>query len=259
MHAPRHTTASAVPIPRPPSQIRRPAPHILASESTTPLSHSPSSVSTSPFPFSPPTHSPHPGPASYATNLTTPPSIGSVAVSPPAFAATPGGTRTLSYPMVPPPSLSSSFGSPSTSSHSAALAPSQDSEGDGTPSPAESFHSRRNSSSSLEPRSVPRRGSFERRIAETGSLVRGRGGGSAGGSQSRRESVERGARLAETGSLVLRPRERAEAEGFGFGFGGLPLHEMAEDVDSPSLVVTQVNGSGSAGINGDTPHPSPSL
>ncbi|KAJ8474603.1 hypothetical protein ONZ51_g7107 [Trametes cubensis] len=66
--------ASAVPIPRPPSQIHRPA-NVISSESTTPLSHSPSSASTSPFPFSPATTSPFPASyASAATHMTTPPS-----------------------------------------------------------------------------------------------------------------------------------------------------------------------------------------
>lgn len=201
----RHTTAvpiphaTAVPIPRPPSQIRRPS-NIISSESTTPLSHSPSSTSTSPFPFSPATTSPFPASyASAATNLTTPPSIGSVAVSPPTFTA--GGTRMLSYPLVPPPSLSSSFGSPSTSFHQAASHPIPVAarDPDGMPSPVESLHSGRNS--------FNRRGSFERRIAETGSLR----SLSRGQSHSRRESVERGARIAETGSLV----PRTSSDSFG--------------------------------------------
>lgn len=191
--------ATAVPIPRPPSQIRRPS-NIISSESTTPLSHSPSSTSTSPFPFSPATTSPFPASyASAATNLTTPPSIGSVAVSPPTFTA--GGTRMLSYPLVPPPSLSSSFGSPSTSFHQAASHPIPVAarDPDGMPSPVESLHSGRNS--------FNRRGSFERRIAETGSLR----SLSRGQSHSRRESVERGARIAETGSLV----PRTSSDSFG--------------------------------------------
>ncbi len=210
-HATRHATA--VPIPRPPSQIRRPS-NVISSESTTPLSHSPSSastsISTSPFPFSPNTS---PFPASYAsgaTNLTTPPSVPSAAVSPPTM--TTGGPRTLSYPLVPPPSLSSSFGSPSTSLHQTTTHPISfiPRDHDGTPSPAESFHSRRNS--------FNRRGSFDRRVVETGSLR----SLSRGQSQSRRESVERGARIAETGVLV--PRTRSDSFG---------LPEGDESADSP--------------------------
>ncbi|RDX54783.1 hypothetical protein OH76DRAFT_1316927, partial [Lentinus brumalis] len=203
-HATRHATA--VPIPRPPSQIRRPS-NVISSESTTPLSHSPSSastsISTSPFPFSPNTS---PFPASYAsgaTNLTTPPSVPSAAVSPPTM--TTGGPRALSYPLVPPPSLSSSFGSPSTSLHQTTTHPISfiPRDHDGTPSPAESFHSRRNS--------FNRRGSFDRRVVETGSLR----SLSRGQSQSRRESVERGARIAETGVLV--PRTRSDSFGLPEG------------------------------------------
>ncbi|KAI0674546.1 hypothetical protein C8Q78DRAFT_967530 [Trametes maxima] len=200
--------ASAVPIPRPPSQVRRPANNI-ASESTTPLSHSPSSTSTSPFPFSPATTSPYPASyASAATNMTTPPSA---AVSPPAFIV--GGARILSYPLVPPPSLSSSFGSPAASLHQPVAIPHGSRDPDGTPSPVESFNSRRNS--------FHRRGSFERRVAESGSLR------SRGPSQSRRASVERGARIAETGSLVPRPRS-----------GSFSLPETVEDADPPRRIGT---------------------
>ncbi|TBU31425.1 hypothetical protein BD309DRAFT_956849 [Dichomitus squalens] len=234
-HPARH--ASAVPIPRPPSQIRRPA-NTISSESTTPLSHSPSSVSTSPFPFSPVTTSPFP--ASYTsavTNLTTPPSIGSVAVSPPTFTA--GGTRMLSYPSVPPPSLSSSFGSPSTSLHQTWTTShpisSTSQDHDGTPSPVESFHSRRNS--------FNRRGSSERRVAETGRLRRSM---SRGQSHSRRESVERGARIAETGSLV--PRNRSASFG---------LPETIEDADPnvPSVPRDAERGPGSKTTQAPTPQP----
>ncbi|KAI0371295.1 hypothetical protein BV20DRAFT_993518 [Pilatotrama ljubarskyi] len=205
-HAQASRQASAVPIPRPASQIRRPS-NIISSESTTPLSHSPSSTSTSPFPFSPATTSPFPASyASAATNMTTPPSV---AVSPPAF--TVGGARMLSYPLVPPPSLSSSFGSPAASLHQSVGIPSNSRDHDGTPSPVESFNSRRNS--------FHRRGSFERRIAETGSLR----SMSTGQSHSRRASVERGARIAETGVLVPRPR----ADSFSL------LPETIEDDDDP--------------------------
>ncbi|EIW55558.1 uncharacterized protein TRAVEDRAFT_151951, partial [Trametes versicolor FP-101664 SS1] len=203
--APSNRQASAVPIPRPSSQIRRPS-NIISSESTTPLSHSPSSTSTSPFPFSPASNSPFPASyASAATNMTTPPSA---AVSPPAF--TIGAPRTLSYPLVPPPSLSSSFGSPATSLHQAIAIPR---DHDGTPSPVESLNSRRSS--------FHRRGSFERRVVENGSL-RGRNGSQT---HSRRASVERGARIAETGVLVPRPRS-----------GSISLPEAVEDDDPPPAV-----------------------
>ncbi len=142
-------TTNGVPIPRPSSQVYRPKPLPLLSSGrqvdgplslngdvmeSAPNSASPSvdytsgSGSVSPFPFSPrssismsssyqghshststnnshnPTH-----PASYAsaeTNVTSPPSSLSFAM--PTFAVP---SRGLSYPSVPPPSLSSSFGS----------------------------------------------------------------------------------------------------------------------------------------------------
>lgn len=156
-HPPRPTPG--VPIPRPPSQVHRPANNM--SEATTPLSHSPSS----PFPFSPSSVSPLPTSYMSATTaITTPPSSASLASNPPA--PYPGPPPPLSYPSVPPPSLSSSFGSPSTS--------------------------------------FRRRGSFDRRVAETGNLR----SLSRGASQSRRASVERGARVAETGTLLPRGRAR---------------------------------------------------
>ncbi|KAI8986676.1 hypothetical protein BD414DRAFT_536596 [Trametes punicea] len=217
--------ASAVPIPRPPSQIRRPA-NIISSESTTPLSHSPSSASTSPFPFSPATTSPYPASyASAATNMTTPPSV---AVSPPTF--TVGGGRVLSYPLVPPPSLSSSFGSPVASYHQPIGVPLSSRDHDGTPSPVESINSRRNS--------FNRRGSFERRVAETGSL--------RNMSQSRRASVERGARIAETGVLVPRPRS-----------GSFSLPETVEDVDSVDALEEEEAKSENGTREKSTPQPPP--
>lgn len=144
----------SVAIPRPPSQIHRPPPN-AASESTTPLSHSPSSASDSPYLS--PSLSTHP--ASFATAATTPPSssaprgtVGSTTIAP----------QPLSYPSVPPPSLSSSYAGPD---------------------------------SPVEPR-----GSRWRH----GSLHDLRQGSR---SASRHASVERGARVAETGQLV--PRSRA--------------------------------------------------
>jgi len=162
-----------VPIPRPPSQIHRP---LNLSGVNTPLSHSPSS-SESQFPFSPVTSTNPASLVSNNTNLTTPPSSGSLNSNPPA----PYGaiSRVLSYPSVPPPSLSSSYGSPTVSYPR-----------DHSLSPVESL-SRRDSNA--------RRGSFDCRIAETGSLL--------SRTHSRRGSVERGARVAETGTLV--PRSHA--------------------------------------------------
>ena len=131
----------------------------------------------------------------------------------------------LSYPMVPPPSLSSSFGSPSTSFHQSIAYPIPHSarDHDGTPSPVESFHSRRDS--------FNRRGSFERRVAETGSLR----SLSRGQSHSRRESVERGARIAETGSLLPRTRDHLE------------LPETDEDVEAELVLPSAVEMDGIGG------------
>jgi hypothetical protein len=174
-HAPR--PIHGVPIPRPPSQIHRPSQSI---EGNTPLSHSPSS-SESPFPFSPVTNpaslvSPH-------TNVTSPPSSLSFNSNPAVTYGAP--SRGLSYPSVPPPSLSSSFGSPTVSYHMPHRDPSL--------SPVEPL-SRRNSNA--------RRGT-DWRVAESGSLR----GINRSGDTSRRGSIERGARVAETGTLV--PRSRA--------------------------------------------------
>ncbi|OBZ77769.1 hypothetical protein A0H81_02551, partial [Grifola frondosa] len=206
-HSPvQHARASGVPIPRPPSQIHRPSNTI--SESTTPLS-----THTPPRPRPPP---PSPSPpsryASATTTFTTPPSSSSFASNPPAFAG--GPTRPLTYPSVPPPSLSSSFGSPTTSFLTHSPGYQRD-----IPSPVDSFASRRNS--------FHRRGSFDRRIAESGGLL----SASRGQSHSRRASVERGARVAETGTLV--PRDRA-------GSFGIP--ETAEAVESPAPAASKESG-----------------
>lgn len=156
-----------VPIPRPSSRIHRPTMDHL-SEASTPLSHSPASSSESPFPLSP-------VPASFAslnTQITSPPSS-SLNSNPPLAIGTP--RLTLTYPTNPPPSLSSSFGSPSA------------------------FASPREQPSSPvlgRPDVMNRRASFDRRFGDNGpTLTRERSG-------SRRESVERGARIAETGSLI---------------------------------------------------------
>ncbi|KAF4563722.1 hypothetical protein EYR36_002963 [Pleurotus pulmonarius] len=181
MYIPHSRPTHSVPIPRPTSQVHRPV--AMPSGGNTPLSHSPSS--DGPFLFSPAVST---NPASFLSNdthATTPPSSGSLLSNPPvAFGSV---SRTLSYPSVPPPSLSSSFGSPSVSFHIPHRDPSI--------SPIEPL-SRRNSNA--------RRGSLDRRVVETGSLR------TMSRSGSRRGSVERGARIAETGTLV--PRSRASSQ-----------------------------------------------
>ncbi|KAI6165891.1 hypothetical protein EDD17DRAFT_1884154 [Pisolithus thermaeus] len=163
-----------VPIPRPSPVHHRPLNH--PSETTTPLSHSPSSTE-SPFVFSPTVTNP----ASYMSNgthSTTPPSSASLTSNPPPPYPTPN-PHALTYPSVPPPSLSSSYGSPVISYVS------------NTSSPVESL------------RPNGRLGS-DRRTVESGMLRNG---------LSRRASVDRGARIAETGTLV--PRSRAGSQNFG--------------------------------------------
>jgi hypothetical protein len=170
-HIPRPST-HGVPIPRPPSQIHRPN-NNLGLDGNPPLSHSPSS-SESPFPFSPMTN-----PTSLTspnTNITSPPTSLSFNSTTGTYGAL---SRGLSYPSVPPPSLSSSFGSPSV--------PLQMSHRDASLSPIEPL-SRRNSNAW--------RGDW-RNINRSGET-------------SRRGSVERGARVAETGTLV--PRSRASSQ-----------------------------------------------
>jgi hypothetical protein len=160
--------AHGVPIPRPSSTIHRPANNM--SENNTPLSHSPSSTE-SPFPFSPL------NPASYVSNgthLTTPPSSASLASNPHSTFTIP---RMLSYPSVPPPSLSSSYGSPVV------------------------YPEHLMSPGGISRRSSNARGSIEHRF-DPGNFR-------TSGSQSGRESVERGARIAETGTLI--PRSRGDS------------------------------------------------
>ncbi|KAF5389774.1 hypothetical protein D9757_006012 [Collybiopsis confluens] len=229
MYSSTHTSrpSNGVPIPRPPSQIRRPSNNI--SEGNTPLSHSPtsgSSVSESPYALSSPGIMSG-GPASLMSNLTSPPSSASLhnLMQYPGIYGT-MGVRGLTYPSVPPPSLSSSFGSPTVSYHMGHRDPSL--------SPVEPL-SRRNSNAGLHAGggggassggggsssggSGTRRGEW--RVAETGNLR----SISASRSHSRRGSLERGGRVAETGSLV---RSRA-----GSHSQGLPpmLPPTTEDVD----------------------------
>lgn len=167
-----------VPIPRPSSSIRRPTNNV--SESNTPLSHSPSSTE-SPFPFSPIVGT---NPTSYVSNgtpMTTPPSSASLTSNPPSTFTIP---HMLSYPSVPPPSLSSSYGSPVVS-----YIPHRDH----SLSPVVPL-SRRGSNA---------RGNIERRFVDPVGISNNR-------SRSRHGSIERGARVAETGQLI--PRSRRESQ-----------------------------------------------
>jgi len=164
--APTH----GVPIPRPPSQIHRPGADqpYLSPEASTPLSHSPSSSSVeSPFPFSPVTTTHPTSFVSNGTHLTTPPSSVSLNSNAPIVGPYPGMSMAapaqgLSYPSVPPPSLSSSFGSPVIS-----YVPHREA----SHSPVEPL-SRRNSNAQQQ-QQMGRRRSVDRggRIAETGMLV----------------------------------------------------------------------------------------
>ncbi|KIY45051.1 hypothetical protein FISHEDRAFT_61393 [Fistulina hepatica ATCC 64428] len=147
----------SVPIPRPPSLTHRPTNNI--SESSTP---SVSSSLASPSIFSP-MDTTHTSYISNNTTFTSPQSSGSYQQHP-QFSTTP--SRNLTYPSVPPPSLSSSFGSPTISYHMGYA----DHSGD-----TSSVVSRRSSGA--------RRG----RVAESGSLH----DISRSHSQSRRESLER--------------------------------------------------------------------
>lgn len=198
---PRAPQSHGVPIPRPPSQIHRPM-NNNPSEGNTPLSHSPSS-SDSPFPFSPINST---NPASFLstnTGVTTPPSSASLNSNPPGLYSA-SSMRTLSYPSVPPPSLSSSFGSPTIPYHLPRRDPSL--------SPIEPL-SRRNSITN-------RRGSFDRRVAETGNL--------RSLSHSRRASIERGGRVAETGTLI---RSRAGSQSLSSTSEAPPLAEEKDSAD----------------------------
>ncbi len=150
--------------------------HHEAPSSESSATHSPVSVE-SPYTFSPGFNSTNP--ASYvsnATNFTTPPSSTSLTSNPPL--PYPLQHPTLSYPSVPPPSLSSSLGSPIIPYHTAT---------GGVPDPLDLGlnHHRRNSS-------ARRRGSTTARVAETGSLR----DISENRSRSRRESMDRSLRYS---------------------------------------------------------------
>jgi hypothetical protein len=113
--------------------------------------------------------------------MTTPPSSASLTSNPPSTFTI---SHALSYPSVPPPSLSSSYGSPVVS-----YIPHRDhSLSPGVP---------------LSRRSSNPRGNIERRFADPVSIRNNR-------SPSRHESIERGARVAETGQLI--PRSRRDSQ-----------------------------------------------
>lgn len=203
-----HTATARVPIPRPSSQIHRPshAPASLSPSITPPSSSSASMSSPSIF-------SPAAGPSN-ATSATTPGSLGSLTLGP---ATLPRAAMELTYPSVPPPSVASSFGEPPSIGSPVRLPvldtitepvaiprPVGRRDFDPAVSPAESTVPRR---PSLSPRASMRRASFERSAWN--------GDGSISSSpvrtRSRMQSLERGARVAETGTLVPRIRRESAA------------------------------------------------
>ncbi|KAG8851905.1 hypothetical protein FRB91_007226 [Serendipita sp. 411] len=102
-------TLGPLPIPRPPSQIHRPTTSEAQIALNTSASSPDSSTPASPFPFSPLSSSlTSAQQTGYHTTLTTPASVPSLSSIPP----TATNPNQLTYPHVPPPSLSSSVGSP---------------------------------------------------------------------------------------------------------------------------------------------------
>ncbi|KLO14039.1 hypothetical protein SCHPADRAFT_915059 [Schizopora paradoxa] len=198
--APRVSTTHSMPIPRASAQPHRanhfkPAPSIPQ----TPLSHSPSSSLDSANLFSPilsSAHRRHEPSSSYVstqTTLTTPNSTSSLQTHPPApygQEGAPGGggggAPILTYPSVPPPSLSSSLGSPTISYYIGTREP---------PSPVDEYVLGRRDSLSHTGSMNGVNGSGGRRVVESGSL--------RDLPRSRRTSVERGGRIAETGTLGI--------------------------------------------------------
>jgi coiled-coil domain-containing protein 6 len=160
-------------------------------------------------------------------------------------------SRGLSYPSVPPPSLSSSFGSPTVP----LLQIPNGNAREASLSPIEPL-SRGNSNAGLNAGGsggVARRGSVDRRIIESGNLRGGSGSGSGGGGRSRRGSfdVPIGGRVAESGTLLGRSRGGSLAHGAGGGVGQLPetVNEV-EDSSSSPLPITMEFGEVSNGGNG---------
>lgn len=226
----------------------------------------PSSVSAassaSPYPFSPVTSSSAGAdPASYVTDVTSPPSSGSFGM----MAGIPlaGGNngvgmggmvmagmgmgaygvpqRGLSYPSVPPPSLSSSFGSPTVSFNGLPRA-----DRDVSLSPVEplsrrgsnagsAIGSRRGSNTWERERegSTGPNGSSGRRVVETGSLRRG--------SFDRGAGIPVGGRVAETGTLI--GRSRAGSLGLNLNANFVQGHSsMPETVDEGDDTPNDVAG-----------------
>ncbi|KAI0701991.1 hypothetical protein BC835DRAFT_1322182 [Cytidiella melzeri] len=193
--------SARVDIPRPPSQIHRPS-HTTTAEtlSSTPPSSSSASLSSQ-YPFSPPEVS-----TSNLTNMTTPASSESLDAN--------GGplprALELTYPSVPPPSLSSSFGDV-LAAGSPVISPRVQTtvvpvpiprgvprrERDFDVSPVDTYGLHNAWGPSLSPRTslqLQRQSSYERTST---SPARNR---------SRMASIERGARVAETGSLLMKSR-----------------------------------------------------
>lgn len=154
-------------------------------------------------------------------------------------------SRGLSYPSVPPPSLSSSFGSPTVP----LLHIPNGSGRDVSLSPIEPL-SRRSSNAALNGggSGIARRGSLDRRIIESGSL-RGASGSGGSGGRSRRGSFEVpiGGRLAESGTLLGRSRGGSLAHGGGGSGGQLP--ETVDEVEDSSSPLPITMGFGEVSTN----------
>jgi hypothetical protein len=162
-------------------------------------------------------------------------------------------SRGLSYPSVPPPSLSSSFGSPTVP----VLQIPNGSGRDVSLSPIEPL-SRRNSNTGLNAggSGIARRGSLDRRIMESSGNLRAGSGSGSGGGRSRRGSfdVPIGGRVAESGTLLGRSRGGSLAHGAGgAGSSGGQLPETVDEVEdssSPPLPITMGFGEVSNNNNG---------
>ncbi|GJE93722.1 hypothetical protein PsYK624_098830 [Phanerochaete sordida] len=201
------THTARVPIPRPPSQIHRPS---NISPSITPPSSSSASLSSLPI-FSP---------AAGQSNATSATSPGSFTDGPATLVPR---VMELTYPSVPPPSVASSFGEP-PSIGSPVRSPTLDTitepvaiprgpqqrQRDSSASPGDPFSMVSPRRPSLSPRAsmqLARRPSADR-VPWTGDGS-GFGFGSPVSTRSRMASLERGARIAETGTLVPRPRRES--------------------------------------------------
>ncbi|KAF9527411.1 hypothetical protein CPB83DRAFT_394877 [Crepidotus variabilis] len=226
---PSNSHTHSVPIPRHGAQVHRPRHLPLSSIEDEEIlvgtmGSTPSSTSIdshSPYPLSPESSSASFNPGSYvstSTNITSPPSSLSMAM--PTFAIP---QRGLTYPSVPPPSLSSSFGSTVSSFRDPSLSPTEP-------------RSRRNSNAGMRRGSIP-----NGRVAETGSLRSLNHGNNA--TLSRGASFDRGplpvgGRVAEVGNLGVGRRSRAGSLQQGHGHvGQVPPTTIAEldDTDADSM------------------------